>query len=256
MIKKWLIIVLLVTFAAAAVYALSGRQHDFVERECSLCHYDVNKEPGDIKPTVTLACNACHSKERQQRSHPVDIYPVLSIPADMPLVDGRFVCITCHYTHPGKETNFPEDNHLLRRLSKGIYFCMTCHEIDKDKHIVVENIHPGTYRVKDHSTRIDSMSLTCIECHDSYINSPVGFLGAGSWSHFQKNFRHPIGIEYDRVSVRNSRNFNPSNMLSKEVRLYDGKIGCGTCHTIYSKERNMLVMDNLRSKLCFQCHIK
>lgn len=254
--RKWLIVILFFTCAAAAVYALSGRQHEFAERECSLCHYDVEKEPGDIKPTVTLACNACHLKVKQKRSHPTDIYPVISIPADMPLVDGRLTCITCHYTHPEENVNFPEDNHFLRRLSKGMYFCMTCHEIDKDKHIVAENIHPGTYKVKDFRTRIDRTSLACIECHDSYIDSPVGFLGSGSWNHFRKEFTHPIGLEYDRISAGNRRNFKPSGMLDEEVRLYDGKIGCGTCHSIYSRERNMLVMDNLRSKLCFQCHIK
>jgi predicted CXXCH cytochrome family protein len=253
---KLLTIILFFTCAATAVYALSGRQHNFTERECSLCHYDVKNEPHHIKPTVILACNACHLKIKQNWSHPTDIYPVRSIPAVLPLVDGRVTCITCHYTHPKQNVNFPQNNHLVRQVSRGIEFCMSCHEIDKEKHIGVVNIHPGTFRSKDHSTRIDRMSLACIECHFSHMNSADGFLGTSRWGRFQKGFTHHVGIEYNRISPRNRRNFNPFSMMSKDVKLYGGKIGCGTCHSIYSKERNMLVMNNNGSKLCFQCHAK
>jgi len=254
--RKWLIIILVFTSAAAVVYALSGGPHEFAEGECAICHYDVLNKPDSIKPAVTLACNICHSKVREKKSHPVDINPTFSIPADMPLVDGRLTCITCHYVHPKENMDFMDSNYFLRRLTKGMYFCIICHEVDKDKHIVTGNIHPGTYRVRDYNTRIDSMSLTCIECHDSYMDSPVNFLGSGTWNHYSKEFNHPIGLEYDSISARDIRNYQPSSMLSEDMKLYDGKIGCGTCHNIYSTEENMLVMDNIRSRLCFECHIK
>ncbi len=256
MSRKWLLIVLVFASAAAAVYALSGRQHEFAEHECAICHHDVQNKPDSIKPAVTLACNICHSKVKEKQSHPVDIYPTLSIPADMPLVEGRLTCITCHYVHPNENMDFIDNKYILRRLTKGMYFCITCHEVDKDKHIVTTNIHPGTYNVRDYNTRIDSMSLTCIECHDSYIDSPVSFLGAGTWNHNRNEYNHPIGLEYDSVSAGDSRNYQPSSTLSEDMKLFDGKIGCGTCHNIYSNEENMLVMDNIRSRLCFECHIK
>jgi predicted CXXCH cytochrome family protein len=45
-------------------------------------------------------------------------------------------------------------------------------------------------------------------------------------------------------------------MLRKEVKLYEGKIGCGSCHNIYSKEKYMLVISNDSSVLCLECHLK
>jgi predicted CXXCH cytochrome family protein len=50
--------------------------------------------------------------------------------------------------------------------------------------------------------------------------------------------------------------YRPAGMLDKNISLFDGKVGCGTCHNIYSQIRNLLVLDNARSKLCLECHLK
>jgi predicted CXXCH cytochrome family protein len=36
--------------------------------------------------------------------------------------------------------------------------------------------------------------------------------------------------------------------------LFDGNLGCGSCHSAYSKEPHLLVMNNRGSKLCLSCH--
>ena len=108
----------------------------------------------------------------------------------------------------------------------------------------------------DVTTRIDMISLDCIECHDKYANFEVGTLGAGNWDHFSTAFTHPIGVSYEEESSRRADEYYPASGLSKEIRLFDGKIGCGTCHNIYSKVRKMLVMENRGSKLSQECHIK
>ncbi len=253
--KKWLaFIVLAVVAIAAAVHGLSDGKHSFSKEKCILCHYDAQNEPSRIQPTVFLSCAACHSKIEQMKSHPVDVYPSMKVPDDMPLTDGKLTCSTCHYIHPRNDGSFFTEDKLLRRQVKGIFFCNVCHTIDRNKHIVMENIHPGSYTVTDQSTRIDQGSLECIECHDSYLNDMQSSLGAGQWKHFTKAFNHPIGADYSNVVMRRPRKFKSANMLNSSIRLYNGKIGCGTCHNIYSHQRGMLVMQNVRSRLCLECH--
>ena len=100
------------------------------------------------------------------------------------------------------------------------------------------------------------MSLECIECHDSYMKSATDTLGAGRWNHFSKNTGHPIGINYKEIRRKNTNKFRPEVMLGREIRLFNGKIGCGTCHNIYSEEKKMLAESNMKSRLCLECHIK
>jgi len=256
--KKGLFIIFpLLIAVVAVVYGLSGQAHQFSDDKCVLCHSDVKVSPGSIKPTITLACRACHMKLEQKKSHPSDVYPTMTVPEDMPLTDGKLTCITCHFVHP--EDGMPdltEDHLFLRRQTRGIYFCTICHRIDKNRHIVYENVHAGTYKVTDRTTRIDSVSLECIECHDIYARSGDEPLGAGTWNHSNKDYNHPIGVSYNKITSKKTHKYRPESTLNREVRLFNGKIGCGTCHNIYSREKKMLVINNRGSRLCLECHIK
>jgi hypothetical protein len=250
---KALKISLFLIVIAVLVYALTKKPHQFASTDCGLCHFDVENDPFYIKTNITSACDTCHSEINKIQSHPTDIYSVLSIPDDMPLTNGKLTCITCHYIHPEKREF---SRYFLRRPVSGVIFCSTCHKINEKRHIVFENVHSGIYRETSRQTRIDNLSLTCIQCHDTYIDEPTQFLGAGVWRHFPTKLNHPIGVSYKKISHRRPRDFRPTEMLPKEIRLFNGKIGCCTCHNIYSKERFKLVIDNRYSKLCLECHIK
>lgn len=252
---KWIIIILILTGIAALVFGLSGQPHEFSSGDCKMCHFDEKNKPMNIKTSTTSACENCHLNLEKMQSHPTDIPPTVSIPKDMPLLDGRLTCITCHYVHPKKKKEFVKRYSFLRRNVRGSLFCGICHEIDGAGHILLESAHSGTYTVTDRTTRIDRISLQCIECHDRYLNEPLDFLGAGSWEHTSKN-SHPVGISYEKASMKKMNGFLHGSMLRKELRLYDGKVGCGTCHSIYSKRQFMLVMDNRGSRLCLGCHLK
>jgi predicted CXXCH cytochrome family protein len=256
MSNRWIIVFFILIGIISVVYGLSGEPHEFSSGECSICHFDEKGAPMNLKPDITSGCEACHSELDEVQSHPTDIYPTLPIPEDMPLIKGRLTCITCHYVHPEEKNLFIKKHYFLRRQTRGPFFCSICHKLDEKGHIVLENVHAGTYRVTDRSTSIDRMSIECIECHDSYIDGVVDFLGAGSWDHFDKKSSHPIGVSYKKISTRQTSKYRPASMLSKEIRLFDGKIGCGTCHNIYSEEKFMLVMSNRGSMLCLECHIK
>ena len=257
MIARWPVILSLLIVASAPVYGLSGRSHEFSDSKCVLCHYDVKNDPKDIKPTVTLSCRACHVKLDQKRSHPSDVYPSMTVPQDMPLTDGKLTCLTCHYVHRRDNTLLSsEKDSFLRRQVKGIFFCTLCHKVNQNRHIVFENIHAGTFTESDRSSRIDRISLGCIECHDTHFKVPLNTPGAGTWNHYQREFNHIIGVPYKKLTARRMHEFTPEEMLGKEIRLFNGKIGCGTCHNIYSREKKLLAVNNNKSRLCLECHIK
>jgi len=253
---KSVIICLAVIGFTALVFALSGPSHDFDEGQCFHCHTDPENYPMRFQPSVSRACNSCHLQLEKKKSHPSDIYPSMTIPADMPLVEGKMTCITCHFAHPKENFQFLSKQHYyLRRQVKGVFFCSSCHKIDDKGHIVYANIHSGSYKVTDTGTRIDKMSLECIQCHDTYLKDNASSLGAGTWNHFRESLPHPIGISYKRIQSEKMSDFKSPGMLNREIRFFDDNIGCGTCHNIYSKAKNMLVMAN-KGQLCIECHNK
>lgn len=257
MTNRLIFICLIFIVAGSLVYGLSGQSHKFSESQCIDCHSDSNNDPFNFQPTIDRTCNSCHLQLENKKSHPSGVLPTMDIPKDMPLIEGKLACVTCHYAHPKEDIIFFETKHnYLRRQVKGVYFCIECHKIDDKGHIVFENVHIGSYKVTNQNTRIDRMSLECIECHDRHMKAPVKSLGAGLWKHFKKEFNHSIGASYKQTQMRKMRDYKPSHMLNKELRLFNDNIGCGTCHNIYSKNKNMLVIENRGSKLCLSCHIK
>jgi predicted CXXCH cytochrome family protein len=78
-------------------------------------------------------------------------------------------------------------------------------------------------------------------------------LGAGIFNH-NSGGSHPIGVDYTRAFTRGG--FAHPSRLDPSVVLFNGKIGCGTCHNLYSKRKYYLSASNERSALCFQCHVK
>ncbi len=253
----WIVLLLVSLGIALTAYSRMKDPHDFPVSECNKCHWDVEKKAADLKPVLSSICTDCHADAKQKLSHPVDVFPETSIPADMPLVEGRLGCITCHVAHPFSLKNKPFNYFMLRRPGKGSAFCIACHGINEKGHIVFEKIHQGSYKVTDRSTSLDSYTLQCIECHDKRINDPMDSLGAGRWKHFGgSNLNHPVGVSLGRIAGQKPREYNPEIALPREIRLFDGKIGCGTCHNAYSKEKNLLVVGNYKSRLCLACHIK
>ncbi len=227
---KFILIALTLLTGAALVFAITEDQHSFRDNECGYCHVDVENAPSKIDTDITGACQTCHSEYARTMSHPTSIYPSIPIPGDLPLTEGRLTCLTCHFVHVEEGMLLRKKHNFLRRQVSGILFCSACHRINEKRHIVFENVHKGAYEETNRSTRIDRMSLECITCHDRYIVEPRASLGAGNWKHYKKEFSHPIGISYKNISSRKSRKFRPASMLNKEIKLYDGKIGCGTCH--------------------------
>ncbi len=243
-------------FILLAAYSQLKKSHNFTEETCDLCHFDIKQDASALKPMDNFKCEICHTDRRETLSHPFDIVPEMSIPSDLPLVDGKMTCSTCHFTHPFSMKSRLLSFFLLRRPGRGITFCTSCHKTDEKGHLLYGTIHKGTYEETNHNNTIDNQTLQCIECHGSHLTISKRSVGAGRWTHGKSQVNHAVGSVYESIVRTKPRDFHPKKKLSSNIRFFNGKIGCGTCHNVYSKEKSMLVVNNKKSRLCLECHNK
>ncbi len=257
---KVLLFLLAVVVLAATAYiahTVSESPHAFSEDECQKCHIDASENPKAMRTSITTMCQSCHRKLTKNSSHPVDTLPELvKVPADLPLSNGRITCNTCHNIHENRFSSFGSKTYFLRRPVVGRDFCLSCHQTKRslDSHIeMVSTAHLGSrYTVTDQTRPLDPMSMECISCHDGNIGRAASFnFGEGVWSHDSGS--HPIGVNYRESRMRKG-GLQPVSMLDRKLRLFSGRIGCGTCHDMYSKLPKKLATSN--ATLCTSCHDK
>lgn len=233
----------------------SSKVHDF-EGKCTMCHMDGQNLT--LVDQVDVLCYKCHIMNKE-KSHPVNIKPDKAIPLTMHLdKNGQMTCVTCHDVHKEDKTqNKAELSGLLWGHVQGKAFCLLCHNDSKQdatwRHqTAIQYAHPaGKLTETSSGSILDKTSTECLSCHDGTISKfPQVEVRQGVWQH-GIGMSHPIGVDYPR-----SEEFTYAEALPKQIQLFDGKLGCLSCHDIYSKEANMLVMDNRKSKLCLTCHRK
>jgi len=258
--KRGLLVIVLMALSAVIAYTVIEKNpHDFTEGDCPKCHVDSSENPKVLTMSVTKLCQPCHKKINRKSSHPVDKVPEsIRVPADLPLTDGKVTCNTCHNIHESNLTAMGGKTYFLRRPSAGREFCMACHEVKLrgSSHVEIVGIaHIGSrYAVTDRSQPLDPMSLDCIGCHDGSIGRAADYkVGQGVWSHNEGS--HPVGINYQECRMKRG-GLHAVSMISKKLRLFNGNIGCGTCHDMYSSKPGKLTVSNEGSKLCLSCHNK
>lgn len=229
-----------------------------------MCHIntpDKDSRLQDLSFTdeVDKLCARCHTIN-QQKSHPIKIKPSKDIPLAAHLdKNGLITCTTCHDVHKeDKTSNSSELSGLLWGHITGRAFCGLCHNNEtldvKWRHqTAIPFAHSyGKYVSSGGGGQLDKYSRECLSCHDGTISKfPQVEVQQGVWQH-KTGTSHPIGIEYPR-----SGDFAYPGSLPDEIELFDGKVGCLSCHRIYNnRQHNMLVMNNNKSRLCLTCHKK
>lgn len=263
---KFFYIIFLLFILGVVGYALFESPHEFSPEECKSCHAGM-PQPGQKSPLpmigkVRTLCSRCHSNVVRKYSHPDEVAPKKAkIPADMPLsADRKLTCATCHDIHASLE--WSKRVSLLRRPVKGMEFCITCHEEHPDEmsHTSALGFAHGAgsrYIRTSNSDGLDSLSIQCLSCHDNSIGKGGGIVGAGFWTHSKQLAEHldshPIGVSYNEARMRDPEGYKPRSSLAP-VKLFSGKLGCGSCHDPYATETNKLVMSNRGSALCLKCH--
>ncbi|MBI5810422.1 MAG: cytochrome c3 family protein [Deltaproteobacteria bacterium] len=238
--------------------------HDF-EGKCLDCHLSVPGEdgkPGTFNMDITVMCTDCH-KEALELSHPVDRRPTMALPAVF-IVNwkGEITCITCH---PAHQAGFGD--YHLRAVASGEGFCISCHsDIEERMHKVsIASAHVGQGSLNRElpvaaGILLDELSLRCMACHDAVVGVDAVVenrsVTLGFHNPDELELSHPVGVSYMEAKRKYRGAYRDPDKLPAEIKLFDGQVGCATCHNPYSKRHSELVMSNAGSALCLACHRK
>jgi predicted CXXCH cytochrome family protein len=236
--------------AAAGVHRFDG--------QCARCHLGEPTPGGKLLfvKEIDILCRECHQNQGKGLSHPSGIKPSFPMPPEMRLDWlGRMTCMTCHQNHGTRK-------YLMATDKTGKAFCISCHQgsiLAKGKYgheVISSQVHQAQYEVTNLSEPLDRESQECLGCHDGSTAKLRNVnIGSGVWNHSDKaGFSHPVGVDYQQAA-RKGR-YRGMAGLKKEIRFFNGKLGCGSCHSLYSTLPSKLVMRNHGSALCLECHNK
>jgi hypothetical protein len=258
--------------------------HHF-EMPCGSCHksslavssfeLDAATQAGPIKADINRLCttSGCHAFD-SLLTHPTGVVQARGIPPDMALdKQSRLTCLTCHNS-PNRSNSFqPPTQRPQRMLYKpeGRQFCAKCHlrmsaglkakshwQFSTRAHLIPENSQSrGHIDSGQFAGRIDSESRTCLSCHDDIfaVIPAYGSTTRRSTRFGRNGSDHPIGIDYAQAVSRRPGRLSFVPMTDERIRLFEGKVGCGSCHSLYAKTKNALVEPFDRDILCKKCHL-
>jgi predicted CXXCH cytochrome family protein len=216
-------------------------------------------------------CSGCHTPT-DLFSHPVGVSPSFELPPDFPLFNGRITCATCHDStsaaaHAAARQNGTD---LLRGEASGADFCLQCHDqVGRDRTdlhgsmLGVAHLRWGEARTfggvgggLEPLSEAEN-STKCLTCHDGSVASDVGHdrmtAGSGLGGVPFGQAGHPISMEY-RAGQRDSSPLHLPAMLDDRIRLFNERVECASCHSMYARTEDLLVLSNDRSALCLSCH--
>lgn len=223
-------------------------------------------------PWTDSNCNGCHVPSATF-SHPVNVRATMQVPSTFPLQNGKVTCVTCHDGSSSAlhaQARLTGDPMLRGGVASSAGLCIQCHErsftgstnahamaVGK-AHLQWERRGPQSNTRSAHARggfeRVDAESQACLECHDGSTATKVGERRTGDLFEHGRQQEHPIGVAYKSKKGRDAIPLKPVQSLDKRVRLFDGTVGCGSCHSVFSQHDGLLVMSNMRSALCLSCH--
>ena len=249
---------------------------------CVSCHDPESADPnhppqerdnvGEVKGDINRLCTAsgCHNFD-SLLNHPVGIKPKTTIPRNMPLDrNSRITCLTCH-DKPGSSDNTDEGRERSLHLPQGVKFCSACHTrmggtLVKQSHwqfstrahlISKKSRFPEPANFQSFSGNIDPESRSCLSCHDNVTVTipPQNETTRQKKRRWRKMTDHPIGMEYRSVALRKMNGYK-FPLMGDKIRLFNGRVGCGSCHSLYAQTKNNLIDRYERGVLCRGCHNK
>lgn len=242
----------------ARVSVLAAAPAETATWGCTFTNVAVQPDSAALEPGT---CASCHHFD-PALTHPVNVRPTMMTPAHLPLQDGRMTCITCH--EAGQDHSSTQAAVGIRG-EDGPGLCLECHSgapaNDRAGHgarVGKAHFVPELpFGKRSQSAGIDAESQSCMSCHDGATASEAGS-HAVRHSDSDMPADHPIGVQMASTKARGDSDFRLANprSLDRRVRLFNGAVGCGSCHTPYSKEANQLVISNRGSRLCLTCHVQ
>ncbi|MGE3171066.1 MAG: cytochrome c3 family protein [Planctomycetota bacterium] len=179
-------------------------------------------------------------------------------PVDLPLGPAATVeCWTCHEVDAGHEAS--GDGARLRRTAAAL--CTTCHTEPLDE--ASPRFHAVTLGMahapsKGDAARptspepLDHQSRQCLTCHDGAAARATSSADRRAILGHQGS--HAAGARYRDARRRPGRQLRPEEQLPAVVQLVDGRVGCASCHSVWSRQPRMLSLPMHGSRLCRACH--
>lgn len=257
--SPWPLVWSIVGFAGVIWAGTQGSHQMIAKSEPDSSTTQIAAQPAGNPPAVTArSCVACHHFE-PVLTHPTNVMASMPVPPGLPLMGGLVTCLTCHDASAEHATTRQQVG--LRTGADAQGLCMQCHQgasnTTKSIHALRTGIaHLNTKHPYDShaaSGVLDGESASCMACHDGTTASDAGSHAVRT-SEGEPIPDHPIGIPMRETARNRDRDFRLSHRNDKRIRLFDGAIGCGSCHSVYSRDPGQLVINNRGSKLCLSCH--
>lgn len=281
--RSWLLVPIMMAVALVSTVALisqtSAETPAFLGKNSAAV---ASANAAQERHTLSAECMRCHTVQAGL-SHPTAVRPTMNVPSYLPLQGGLVTCVTCHEDTPSAHARnrmATVPTGLLRAPwnEGGVVFCAQCHS---GQALTRQSMHPtgldrahlswrlpplGSNKIASTRQRqantvslpTDDGSRSCVTCHDGSVATDATGRGGSSGFGHSDGGSHPYGIPYQRAlsSHRNTSDMSlrPANTLNTRIRLFNGQVGCQSCHSPYSTQRGLLVMSNDSSKLCLSCH--
>jgi len=268
-------------------------------RACTVCHLEwmppfadgrdselrpaPQSTPDDPAVSRAETCLSCHdgsvvdSRRRvwSEHGHRTGVKPLESmhVPPNLPLINGRIACRTCHSAHA---TGQPEGDMaqavFLRMPNTASELCVTCHA-DKTRgpefgtHPTGGMPWPVPQALRDAGAKVgpNPRELTCQVCHTPHGTRFEHLLVMGASSnqlclncHDQMRpgmFREGAHTEHPLQPHANAEQAAAVERLGTRLGP-EGQLICLSCHKLHHGrgERYMLADDLTDGRLCLQCH--
>ncbi|MBF0327937.1 MAG: cytochrome c3 family protein [Nitrospirae bacterium] len=251
---KWFFVFAVIVFMPLIITA-KKTVHNF-DGKCDTCHMSTPPDGRHFVKEIDFLCIPCHPQTGP--SHPSGIKPSMKPPAGFQLDwAGRMTCSTCHDVHGQSES-------LLKGQKPGKMFCFKCHKgLDTSHSLLPEKLHTRenldvtkmSFAVTNTGSDIDRTSKECLGCHDGALGTLADVsanVGSGIWNH-GNGVSHPIGVDY-MDSYRRKGKLVPIHSVNSAIKFYNGKVGCGSCHSVFAGDKFKLALPMKGSALCFACH--
>ncbi len=215
---------------------------------CSDCHELVAKVGGVgfSRDDLNRKCSQCHQYAMLQKS-------------DRGLGfhgDPERPCLDCHSFHRSSTINargrefVVDDGKKLQPV-----LCPSCHAANQN----INLLSPGhreaakIYHSDPKFTYGLSPSQTCLLCHseESRINQELA--GIGYIPRFSEHSNHPVGIEIGSQSGGSKMIMR--DKIDSRLQLLNDKVECQTCHSLISRQKNLLAGFESTNDLCRGCHL-
>lgn len=264
-LKRWSVLYITLGCIVVSSFAGSGK-----ESAGDVSGISPQSNPMSNAGDLSARCIDCHDFD-PIFSHPVGVTPpaTMSVPTDMPLINGKMSCLTCHAETPIEHVTNGE---TLGFGTPELGMCVQCHGTTgrferQDFHSrATEFAHlPQSNRARFESSEsidalpdwLDSESDGCMTCHDGALASGSGTVsemnGRGKYFEMMSS-EHPIGLYELSDPYDSDGGLRSASMLDDRIRLFNNHVGCGSCHSVYSPKDDLLVISNEQSALCLGCH--